>query len=231
MADALQLSLSTAKRLLNRDDLSLETILKICQWLNVDFYKLVDMTKSSGVEWEYFTKEQEHFFAHNLRHYKFMKLLLRGMTLQSIMAKEKISEKKARSYVTDLIKLDLIENQPVTVDAPVSCKIGPRPDFHQYGEMWHAVLSDMVGHYLANYFATGPTRKFTQFEYGQRSLTMTSYKAFCREIDDLYKKYVIISQVETETHSPEELEQMTFFCVVDRIWVDWLETIPLSESR
>jgi len=231
LAVALEVSVSTAKRLLNRDDLSLDTIVRICAWLQIDFYKLVEMTREATIEWEYFTHGQEEYLASHPGHYKFLRLLLRGLAPATIMEQEGISEKRVRVLLFDLERIDLLDSEQSTADdlsRPVKARIGPRPDFIQYGPLWQTFFRDMASRYLDHYFSTAQTRKHHQIEYGQRLLSPESYRLFCREVEDLYKKYAMISEVEVETHPPEKLEKMSCLMLVDNVWVDWLTNISLK---
>lgn len=231
LAEALDVSISTAKRLLNRDDLSLDIVIRICQWLQVDFYKLVEMTRKKTIEWEYFTREQEEFLADHLAHYKFLRMLLRGLTPAHIMKEEGIGEKRVRALLLDLERIGLVNADQATtddLDRPITTCIGPRPDFIEYGPLWQTYFRDMAARFIDNYFSTAHTRKHHQIEYGQRLLSQESYRHFCREVEDLYKKYALISEVEVETNPPDKLEKMSCLLLVDNVWVEWLKGVSLK---
>jgi len=62
-------------------------------------------------------------------------------------------------------------------------------------------------------------------EFGHRKLTPDSFNAFKKEIDDLYKKYVITSELEVVKFPNQKLVDMGCLLLVDQCILPMLPTL------
>lgn len=228
LAKALEISLSTAKRLLSSDDLSFERVLQICNWLDIDFYKVVEMTKQTKIEWQYLSREQEEFLAANPGHYRILKLLLRGESPAALRKRLSLAHSKMAAFLADLETYALISVKQMDAEFFVKPLVAQRFDWIDQGPLWRAFFKQSVTGFIDKYFAPDRTEKDRHIEYGQRQLSSASYKKFKLEIEDLYKKYAAISEFEVETISKARLVPMTCVILIDKFWNDWLDQIYVA---
>jgi transcriptional regulator with XRE-family HTH domain len=223
-------SLSTAKRLLNGDDLSFEKVFDLCDWLGISFRQLVEMTSRATVQWQYLTLEQESFLAKRPGHFRFLRLLQRGQRIADIAREHRLSEGTVEAYLADFEAYGFLARQGKRAGSALRLLVPARVDWIERGPMWRTYFKRMVDAFTGHFFDGDREEKSQFIEYGQRLLSKESYRRFTKELDELYKKYVIVSEMEERGSKAETLLPMTCLVMVDQYRGDWMSDVPLDKK-
>lgn len=113
LADALELSLPSVKRLFSTGDISLNRLDKICEISGIEFtdlLKLMDLSKSKFHS--ELTLEQEDFLSENPKAMAYLELLFLGLTPKKIQEEYNLTQNQSHKLLGSLDKHGLIEWQP-----------------------------------------------------------------------------------------------------------------------
>ncbi|MFS4458653.1 helix-turn-helix domain-containing protein [Bdellovibrio sp. HCB2-146] len=108
LAEDLECSVPTIKRILGPEELSLNRLLQLCDILDVDLADLEQMTKSSKEEGEEFTPDQEEFLAKNKNFFAYLMQIYSGETPKQIAQKHGLTDRSTDKYLIGLEKKGLI---------------------------------------------------------------------------------------------------------------------------
>jgi transcriptional regulator with XRE-family HTH domain len=228
MAAALDVSIATAKRLLNGDDLSLERVLQICDWLGIRFHEVVEMATRRRTEYHYCTPAQEDFLAAHPAHLAFLRALQKGDTLARIEARFSVSGSDCAAYLADLETAGFVE-QSDAGEPRLLIKDGMdwRPD----GPLWRTFFGRWVREFAEHMAARAGDADGCVIEISQRKLSRKAYEDMRQELDELSRKYASISRLERELHGADALEDCSSMLIAD-LWMAPLWTVkPYGSTR
>ena len=222
LATHLEISIATAKRLLNGDDLSVERVLAICDWMDLKFHELVEIAKQRRAEYHFCSEEQEEFLAASRPHFAFLRALQRGDSIDAIIARYGIGASDVEAYLHDLEVHGFLQRL-ATGKLQLIVKDGM--DWRPNGALWHAYyrrwISEITSH-MATRAAEDPV---VTVEISQRKFTKETMLQLRRDVDELSRKYAAISRLERQVHPPEKLEFYTLICLGDQ-WTAAMFDVP-----
>jgi DNA-binding Xre family transcriptional regulator len=210
LSDHLGISIATAKRLLNHDDLSLERVLDICDWLEIKFEELVDIAKSRKSMYQFCSESQEIFLAKNQGHFAFLKSLQRGLSLGQMQAQFGLSKADVRGYLSDL---EMHEFLTLTHDDNVVLLVKDGMDWRPGGALWQAYYKRWIGEVTQHMAEAKAEDPFATVEISQRQFTEETMKKMSAELDELSRKYAAISRLERIANPAEKLHFYTLMCL------------------
>ena len=138
LADHLDCSVPTVKRILGKEDLSLTRLLRICEFLDISLTDIETLTKEMKTEKFKLTIEQSDFLLSNLGHFAFfMGLCSTDQSAEDIANKNKLNRPSLEKYLLDLENLGLIrvnglDARPTTSGTP---ELGAQLASHFYEGM------------------------------------------------------------------------------------------------
>lgn len=227
VAKELGLSIATAKRLLNADDLSMERILELCDQLGIHFYDLVEMTKRQRMEYHFCSLEQEEFLATHPAHFGFLRALQRGESLAYISKTARISKADGDAYLADLESHKFLTYH---TDTSIDLHIPAGMDWRPGGALWKAYYATWMDNFTSHMQGKETQDDVTLIEMSQRLFTKSTILDLKREIDDLSRKYASISKLERKVHPRDRLQ--TFTCLIaGDIWKSTLWDIKPYGSK
>lgn len=110
LAQKLNLSEPSIKRIFSDEDFSLSRLEKICDSIGMDFFELMQTAFSSNaVSRQELTIEQEEFLCKSSDSFTFFHLLLQGESVQNICKKHALSELRKTKILLELEKAGLLE--------------------------------------------------------------------------------------------------------------------------
>ncbi|MEK2645129.1 helix-turn-helix domain-containing protein [Bdellovibrio sp. BCCA] len=142
VAEELDCSVPTVKRILGPEELSLSRLLEFCEILDVTLSDIEVLTKSDSDKKEEFTEEQQIFLAKNKSFLSYL-ILLYNMTPAEIAEKYKLTQRSTDKYLIGLEKQELIR---------VTSKQKVKPRYKELPTLGHGVLAKA---YYENFIATG----------------------------------------------------------------------------
>lgn len=108
LADQLECSVPTIKRILGPEELTLNRLLQLCEIVDIDLAELEALTGAGDVKEERFTPEQEAYLAKNRNHFAYLMRLLGGDSPKQIAEKYGLTQRSTDKYLIGLEKHDLI---------------------------------------------------------------------------------------------------------------------------
>jgi len=102
-------SKATIKRMLNADDISLGRLVDLCDYLDVNFFEVIERSARLKKSKYHFSKKQELFLAKRFENFKFFRLLVLDKSINSIKKILNISDIKSMSILKELENHKLIE--------------------------------------------------------------------------------------------------------------------------
>ncbi len=203
LAAALGVSLPTVRRILSKEDITLERLLAICAWLGVSLLDVANMARRWDVQPTLMSREQEAFFVRFPRFYTYLRYLGRGLSPQDIAARQGLSAKSTERYLTELSVLELIE---VAADGRVRLLITWPAHWSFPGPLEEAFArranTGVIDHLLAKATHAGEGPKNGSDYFFMTDSTMLppdAYAECVREMGELFRKYNAISRLESKS--------------------------------
>lgn len=153
LAKELKISEAGVKKILTRDDLSLERAFQICRVLNLSFAELVSRSEEAKSSVFRFTDRQVEFLKKNTSYFYFyMKLAYEQKTPLEIQAENGLSVRSLNAYLKKLEELGLIKRHPKDRAQIVG---GTPLHVSTQGTALEAVKFEIMGQLLAHFRRTG----------------------------------------------------------------------------
>jgi DNA-binding Xre family transcriptional regulator len=203
LADKLEVSIATAKRLLNGDDLSFERVLQICDWLGIRFHELVEIATQRRTDYHLCTVEQEDFLAENQAHFAFLRALQKGENIERIRAKYNLSVSDCGAYLSDLEVHGFVKLLP-SDGFTVLVKDGM--NWRQGGPLWRKLFGQWMRELTTHVSNRAGVDEQCIIDISQRKLSKKAFEELRQELDQISRKYASVSRLERELHPSHKLE-------------------------
>ena len=211
LAQELELSEASVKRLFSEQSFSLKRLEDICKLLDLEFYDLARMSKASeeGAS-EALTIEQERSLADNPKLLTFLYLLISGWSLALIKDGYDISELECSQLLLELDQLGLIELHPHNkFRVLVSQNVFWRKD----GPIWNLYKKRVEDEFLDYPFDL--TNERLMFLPGK--LSEASLKTIVKQLDKLIKQFNELAAMDASL--PTKGRSSTGLLIAFRPWV------------
>lgn len=109
LADQMECSVPTIKRILGQEELTLNRLLQLCEIVEIDLADLETLIHEEKRSDEKFTDDQEKFLAKNTNFFAYLMTLFEGKTPKQIAEENNLTQKSTDKYLIGLEKLDLIK--------------------------------------------------------------------------------------------------------------------------
>lgn len=218
LAKALKVSVPTIKRILNKEELSMERFFAILAWLGLNhaqFAKLAEEYRKE--EFAGYSEEQERFLLEHPDHHYFLAELMDGYSPQQLAKRFNLNPYSLQKYLFDLDRLNFIELQAegkvrLLNKGQVRTKEGGTLD-RQYAEKW-CHLTKTIFHEAIMAGDTSP-RLFSRSGLNLL-LRRESFEQLRSDIIKLKEKYASISSMEKVLEPHENLLRTYFtFLIAD----------------
>ncbi len=215
LAKALDCSVTTIKRILNKDDLSLRRLGQILEWLGISFQELVTLAEDTSRDtYTTYSEEQSQFLFDNLEHACILDDLQCGITAEEIADRFNLSKKSMQKYLLDLDKMNLIEYHPggrVKLLARGSFRMRRGTKFlKKISENALRVASQLSLHGIDGHFSPRVYRMYiTKIRMRQKS-----FEKLKEDVLQLFLRYQSLSNMEHATESSKNLIPVFFQYVV-----------------
>lgn len=220
LAKALGVSLPTVRRYLSKDDLSVDTLVAIADWLGLSFVELVKMAEQQRHLPTFLTLAQEEYFAAFPHFYTYLRFLGGGMSPAEIETKFHLTPKTTERYLVELEQLELVSRADGRVRLRVAWPAHwnfPGPLQKKYAP---AIYRTAVDRLTAK--SAAPEHKpdyGKEFFFMMDSLLLreSTYGEYVKEIVALYQKYNTIGRHESRVAERKELRLCSSLLGIDQI--------------
>lgn len=212
LAEQLDCSVPTIKRILGPEELTLNRLLQLCEIVEIDLAELEAMTKEGSTKEERFTPAQEEFLAKNKSYFAYLMSLFSGETPKQIAEKHKLTQRSTDKYLIGLEKHDLIR---------VTGKQKVKPNFKNIPHLGSGVLGKLyyehfiskTGQFFVDLITDGFRNNFddkkdkSSAKWGVQSakVTRASYEAWVEEQEKAMRNFEKLASFEEKTKDPSEL--------------------------
>jgi transcriptional regulator with XRE-family HTH domain len=213
LSQELECSVPTIKRILGREELTLNRLLQFCEIVGTDLAELEKLTKENSIKEEKFTEEQEAFLAKNQNYFAYLMKLFMEQTPLEIAQKFNLNSRSTDKYLIGLEKLDLIrvtgrqKVKPAFKNIPTFCN-GP------LAKKYFQSFISSAAHFFIGIVTEGlNTPKGEKSKSPGNFSVMTiskiseeNYKEWLIEQEKLFVEMVKKAQFEEKTRDPKDLK-------------------------
>jgi|GEM_PF-2590233 len=189
LAQELEVSGATVKRILNQDDVSFSKLTDLCRVLNLDFYELVEQSGADqGLTVHSYSKTQESFLSQKREHFLVFRTILMGLDTDTIEQRLGLDEGALSVVLKKMEECGLIERHPfgrIKVLAKFPFKWIPcGPLEKTYGEV---ILKKILKETLKQ--GLNSTHKKDMNIIFEWALDDATHEMFTEELRQLFEKY------------------------------------------
>lgn len=211
LAEELECSVPTIKRILGPEELSLNRLLQLCEILDVTLSDLEVMTKSLKEEAPHFTPEQEEFLAKNKNFFAYLMQIYSGETPKAIAQKHGLTDRSTDKYLIGLEKKELIHVTGALKVKP-AFKEMPNLGVGILGKTYFESLVTTGARYFIETIRAGFRKdpKSTEWNKAKYSIqglkvTQASYMAYTEQRNRAFRDFEKLAAFEEKTKDPSEL--------------------------
>ena len=215
LADRLDLSEASVKRLFAEETFTLKRIEEICEVLEIDFFELARLARGASTDTDEMSTKQEEALAADPRLLGMFYLVFNGGTMESILDAYALTKPDCLTLLLKLDKLNLIEmgtNDAIRLKVPKTLRLqqaGPIRKVHG-----RAVVGDFL---QANFAAKGG---YFQFEF--RELSKASVALIERKLQRIAQEFHELAEL--DGYLPPEDRKTIGMALGVRPWVISLVT-------
>lgn len=192
LAQALEISEATVKRMFSEENFSLDRLSQICQVLGVSFTDLAAMMEAEEKRTDRLSEEQEQELVSDIKLLLMAFLAINGWQFNEIRSAYQYTEPETIRYLAKLDKLGIIELLPnnrikLIISPKFSWrKSGPMQKFFTEHMQADFLNSDFLSEDAKHYFLTAMLTKETAREFAQRiEEVVTEFKV--RNLEDMHE--------------------------------------------
>jgi DNA-binding MarR family transcriptional regulator len=218
LAEVLDVSLPTVKRLMTDCDMSLDRLLRVCDWLELTVHQLFAMVSETAGTTGRFTEEQEKFFAENPEFLAYFWVLHAGRKKPGEIEKTfSLTKYSTHRYLQALEEIGLIERmseERIKIKLTASAIVWD--DRGTLGRMYtRHFLNEMTKRAIKQ--LDEPADLF--LDTGGRWLTDKNITELKVDFADFVKKYRVFSDLNKASGDKETHHYVSYLFIADK-WVD-----------
>lgn len=231
VAQELNCSLPTIKRVLGDEELTLSRLLELCEILDVNLTDLETLTKTASEKVEHFSEEQQIFLAKNKNFLAYL-MRLYEQTPEQIAEKYQLTKKSTDKYLLGLEKNGLIK---------VNAKFKVKPAFKSLPSLgkgplakahYESIIQNSATFFIQNIsehlFAAKDSKKVRQgFSVQAIKVSEESYQAYITENLKNFESFIKLASYEEKSKPAEQIKTAVILhaCTIVESDYKGLETI------
>jgi len=232
LAKVLGVSTPTVKRIMTRDEMSLERLIAIANWLKISLPDLMTLASDEARRNSSFTDEQEEHLAKRPLEWLYFHWILTGRNHEELTQQLKLAPAQVRRILRAPEQLGLIHTSrampQVTTPGPYQMKPGGSLERAYFAKALHAILRHFARYVDGYHDAEAPdaTTLMRPFEMVLRPET---YHELVRELRDTLLKYRLRSRLEIAVGPREELRHISGIMAAD-VHYPWIDALGIKHS-
>lgn len=211
LAEQMECSVPTIKRILGPEELSLNRLLQLCEIVEIDLAELDTLTREQNTSDERYSDEQENFLAKNRNHFAYLMRLFQGESPRHIADAYDLTARSTDKYLIALEKHGLIrvtgkqkvkpafKRPPILGNGPLA-KAFFEAFIRESGEFYIRHIHEQM---LLNRKESGPPMRFRMVN---SKVSSESYEAFVKELEKLTDDFEKRAAFEEKTKPAAELK-------------------------
>ena len=212
LAKHLNLSLSSVKRLMNSDEISLGRIIAICDLIGVELQDVLRLQAEQTDGLFTFTEEQEQYFSKAPHFLAYLYELAAKSDPSQIEKKWNISKRSTKKYLDALHALGLIHIS----GEKVVLKFKGTFSWNDNGTLGKAFSKLQIMNFSKHVTHQLGLPNNLAIEFSSWTLTENNFSELQSDLKVLYKKFRQLSRFNTKSMPKDRLERYTFVAMADR---------------
>lgn len=215
LAEELECSLPTVKRILGPEELTLNRLFQICDILDISLSELEAFSEEGTKETETFTKEQDEFLAKNRNYFAYLMKLYSGETPKKIAEKYNLTQRSTDKYLIGLERLELIRVTGKQI-VKTAFKNSPNIGSGKLAKAYFESLIQNAGNFFiqniheaiiakSNPDESSKKRSGSKFGIQAVKVTRATYEAWMKENSQAVRNFEKLASFEEKTKDPSEL--------------------------
>lgn len=221
LAQALGVSLSTVKRILTREELSLERLFAICEALGLTGEELFAFARNATPQRERYSSEHDAFLAAHPDLFLLCLHLQAGESPELARRRLKLTEAQLHRSLRALEREGLVT---ISLRGKVRTRYAAGVTWARNGQLQRRHLARLLTRFAEHFgariagFEQAEELPENDFLIRMRNCRMKrrTFERFCEEADRLVGVYVALAELEEKTEPPGELEPVLLAAFADR---------------
>lgn len=215
LAEHLECSEPTIKRILGPEEMSLSRLLQICEFLKLNLSDLEALMKKSERETIELSEKQQLFLVQNKNHFAYLMEIYQGLSTEQIAMKYKLNAKSTQRYLNALEKHDLIKITSKNKVRPFYSAfphLGKGPlgtaYFRSLIQNSSTFLIDHIADEISSSHSTASSTKKegSKFAVQTMSLSPETFQQLTKDLEAKLQEYEKIAQFEEKTIDKKKLK-------------------------
>ena len=216
-AAVLNVSVPTVKRILNSDEISLDRLIRVCQWLDVSVFELMEMSQETKLQPNSFSLEQECFLANNLLGLQIFRACIMRLSILDMRQRYQISELELYKLLREMEDLGLVvltkDNVRLKIKWPFAWRPGGPMDKTYKQEIINSIARKAHEQTIDTSSPPAMARPF------ELLLSSEHRSSFLADTTKLYEEYQRLSKMDMLLLKPDELEETAGLFAIGRFCV------------
>ncbi|HEY8269783.1 MAG TPA: helix-turn-helix domain-containing protein [Pseudobdellovibrionaceae bacterium] len=214
LAEQMECSVPTIKRILGPEELTLNRLLQLCEIVEIDLADLEELLKETEIKEERFTPAQEEFLAKNQSFFAYLMKLFSGETPKQIAESCHLTQRSTDKYLIGLEKQGLIRVTGKQRVKPAFKNI-PALGSGLLGKVYYQNFIRNTTQFFIDTITEGYRKKFRDEKTGEQmstkfgvhvsKITRASYQMWIEEQERVRKNFEKLAAFEEKTKDPSEL--------------------------
>jgi DNA-binding Xre family transcriptional regulator len=229
IASLLNMSESGIKKIFSGHDCSLNKLLTICNYLQINISDVVDYSVQHRPKENVIPPSVEKFFIQNFDYWRVLYLMVSDeMSPRELMKEWNLSEQQMTKYLLKLDQLDMIKFYSLDKVSLPPIDSFEFADAHaDEGEMMRLMRILVVEDFLETTFFNDEYSKEDMFDILSIKLTKHTYRKFIEELMELDAKYNTKSNYERSIYKVSEMTDVCYaFGAINEPWYKRLTDQP-----
>ncbi|NRA68249.1 MAG: helix-turn-helix transcriptional regulator [Pseudobacteriovorax sp.] len=205
LADHLEVSESTVKRILSKEDMDLERLLKICQWLGLSLTDIEDIIGSAKPDFTTMTQRQEQVLADNIDYLRVFRGLLLKNKADFVCRRYQLDADYVATIIKDLESVGLVNR--LDGDKVQVLKTWPFR-WLEDGPLFNQYYKDMLGTF-SDQLANNPNDNGGKVEPFELVLNQENYLKLQQDLSELKSRYQRLGRLLMNYNDIEDLKEIS----------------------
>jgi transcriptional regulator with XRE-family HTH domain len=231
LAKVLGVSTPTVKRIMTRDEMSLERLIAIASWLKIPLHELITLANEGARGNSSFTDEQEEHLAARPLEWLYFHWILTGHEGEELARRLRLPRPQVRRIVSNLTRLGLVDTSGaaprITTPGPYQMKPDGPLERAYYAKVLHSVLRRIARH-VDGYRDAATPEDLTLVRPFEMVLRRETYHEMVRELRDAVSKYRLRSRLEMAVDSQDKLLHISGVMAAD-VYYPWTDALGIKQ--
>jgi predicted transcriptional regulator len=215
LAEHLECSEPTVKRILGSEEMTLTRLLQICDFLKMSLSDIEALMKQDTQEKAELSEKQQNFLVQYKNHFAYLLELYQPLTPQQIAEKYKLTAKSTQKYLIHLEKFDLIKVSKNNKVRPFYAKLPPLGNGPLGMANYRALVQNTAGFFvdfigeqiIQNPHSEKSKKSGAGFAVQSMKVDIDTFNLYVKEFEAKLQELERVARFEEKTKDPKNLKE------------------------